>query len=386
MPAVNPNLLKWARETAGLTIEQAARKLAIRDSKKTTAIGKLNQLESGRTQPSDSVLRNMAKHYRRPLITFYLKEKPRPNRETPDFRTLPNTARPESDYKVQALLRMIFSRHALIKVVLEDEETDDLDFVGSLSISNGREHVLKVLLSILGYSVEDPPEQREREFKKLRDRTEAAGVFTMLQGDLGSYHTDIEPKDFRGFAISDALAPLIVINDNDAVKARTFTLLHELVHILIGQTGFSGDFNNSRTQQFCNDVASEYLLPQDVLDKVLKSKDKFEDVWNIVDLLSDSWNVSRDLVIYRLRRSRYIDDDKCRELRSAMPSAISRHGVQGTSKGGPSFYTIKKSHAGTAIIDLVRRALASGSLPTTKAAIVLDVKPQQVGRVIDRNG
>ena len=39
MPQVNPDILRWARETAGLTLEEAARKLAIRDTQTAMAAG-----------------------------------------------------------------------------------------------------------------------------------------------------------------------------------------------------------------------------------------------------------------------------------------------------------------------------------------------------------
>ena len=61
-----------------------------------------------------------------------------------------------------------------------------------------------------------------------------------LAGDLGSYHTELSADVFRGFAISDKVAPFIVINDKDARAARSFTLVHELAHIWLDESGVSG--------------------------------------------------------------------------------------------------------------------------------------------------
>jgi len=47
MPVVNPEILIWARETAGLTLAQAAKKLSIRQTKYRTSEDRLNDLESG---------------------------------------------------------------------------------------------------------------------------------------------------------------------------------------------------------------------------------------------------------------------------------------------------------------------------------------------------
>ena len=51
MPTVNPEILVWARETAGLMPEEATKKLAIRDTKKTTALDRLAGYESGAEDP-----------------------------------------------------------------------------------------------------------------------------------------------------------------------------------------------------------------------------------------------------------------------------------------------------------------------------------------------
>ena len=97
-------------------------------------------------------------------------------------------------------------------------------------------------------------------FSLLRSRTEDAGVFVLLKGDLGSYHTAIPVDVFRGFAIADDVAPFVVINDQDSTPAWSFTLLHELVHLLLGQTGISGANPGTGTeetlQQRCRGVVA----------------------------------------------------------------------------------------------------------------------------------
>ena len=89
MPAVNPTIIKWARETAGLTIDEAVRKLGINDTKVSRAADRLAELESGAKPPTRPMLVKMAKQYRRPLLTFYLSDVPRKGDRGQDFRTLP---------------------------------------------------------------------------------------------------------------------------------------------------------------------------------------------------------------------------------------------------------------------------------------------------------
>lgn len=79
MIVVNPEILKWARETAGLDLDEAARKLGFRNSKKRTAIEKVESLESGQEPPTRAQLNKMAKAYFQPPIVFYL---PSPDRKS----------------------------------------------------------------------------------------------------------------------------------------------------------------------------------------------------------------------------------------------------------------------------------------------------------------
>ena len=49
VPQVNPDILRWARETAGLTLEDAVGKLSIKDAQGTAASDRLRALEQGET-------------------------------------------------------------------------------------------------------------------------------------------------------------------------------------------------------------------------------------------------------------------------------------------------------------------------------------------------
>ncbi|MBK8822349.1 MAG: hypothetical protein IPN58_06970 [Anaerolineales bacterium] len=81
----------------------------------------------------------------------------------------------------------------------------------------------------------------DKAFALLRSRIETAGVFVLLIGSLGSHHTAIELEIFRGFALADEFVSFIILNDHYSHAAWSFTLLHELTHILLGQSGISGN-------------------------------------------------------------------------------------------------------------------------------------------------
>ena len=252
-----------------MTLHDAVVKVGIGDAWGVAAVDRLAALERGEQEPTRSVLVRMARHYRRPLLAFYLAAPPRRGDRGADFRTLPATRSRKMDALIDALVRDVRSRQGMIRAVLEAEgEADSLPFVGSLVEREGvptgtdrlAQRAAEALREVLGndldaaqYYAQTTP---NKAFSLLRSRTEDAGVFVLLKGDLGSYHTAIPVTVFRGFAIADDIAPFVVINDQDSTPAWSFTLLHELVHLLLGQTGISGANPGTGIEALCNNVAA----------------------------------------------------------------------------------------------------------------------------------
>src|SRR5260370_13495248 len=105
MPNVNKDILRWARETAGLTLEDAAQKLQLNPARGVSAVDRLTALEAGDEIPTRAMLVRMANQYRRPLLTFYLSTPPRRGDRGQDFRTLPPDHALADDALFDALIR-----------------------------------------------------------------------------------------------------------------------------------------------------------------------------------------------------------------------------------------------------------------------------------------
>ena len=92
MPSVNGEILRWARETAGLTPEQAVVKLQLTAARGVEAVERLRRLEENEESPTRPMLVKMAKQYRRPLVTFYMTAPPRRGIEDRTFAPCPKTS------------------------------------------------------------------------------------------------------------------------------------------------------------------------------------------------------------------------------------------------------------------------------------------------------
>ena len=228
----------------------------------------------------------------------------------------------------------------------------------------------------------------EHAFRLVRSRTEDAGVFVLLQGDLGSHHTAIDVEVFRGLAIADDIAPFVVINGNDSRAAWSFTLLHELTHLLLGQTGFSSANSGTEIEEFCNNVAAEWLLPARTLAQIEieRGRDIVEQQRRIGEF-ARAHNLSRTMIAYRLLRANRIDRASFERLRADFREQWRqlrerRRATARKSEGGPSYYVVRRHRVGQGLLRLTRRMVGSGALSTTKAARILGVKPPQVGKML----
>ena len=239
---INPEMLSWARKSIELSLEEAARKIGLNTTRQGSPAERLKAFESGRAEPTRNLLLKMERAYHQSLITFYMPDPPLKEDRGADFRTLPDSTKEPP--LLDILLRDIRARQDMIRSILEDDEDyPRLDFVNSLSDSDSISTVIDHIRKILKIPGHDSPGIGEKSpedlFLKLRNRVQEMGVFVILEGNLGSHQTNFSTEVFRGFAVSDDIAPFIVINPHDSKAAHSFTLIHELTHILVGATGIS---------------------------------------------------------------------------------------------------------------------------------------------------
>ncbi len=355
---------------------------------------RLIAMETGETTPTRPILLKMAKLYRRPLIAFYLRSPPKRGDRGEDFRTLPSGEPIETNAILDTLIRDVRARQSLVRAVLEDEDPPSrCEFIGTAELTDGIQETLEALRSILGVGLQEVRKQRSAEdsFALLRSRVEASGVFVLLVGDLGSHHTAIDLKSFRGFALADPIAPFVVINDHDAKTAWSFTLLHEVVHLLLGTTGVSGSVAESRIERFCNEVAAEFLLPSDELAMLSVFDDTiFVDAVEQITKFARERLLSRTMVAYRLRRLEKIGQASWERLQSEFQrqwlTARENQRVRAReSEGGPNYYVVRRHRVGSALLDFARRSLNEGTLTPTKAGKVLGVKPRNVEPLLNES-
>jgi len=388
---INHNMLQWARRQADFNPNQVVARARIKGLKTRglTAEERLAIWESGQEKPTLNELELLARAYRRPLLTFFLSEPPRVETGLQDFRTIGDRPVEGSSPEFAALRRQIEALQKEVRALVEDEGGGPLEFIGSASMDMTPTDIVQAIRDRFEYPFRDQQRVRSSEqlFNILRDRAGEAGVFVLRKADLGSHHSKVFVEEFRGLVISDPIAPFIVVNPNDAKVALVFTIVHELAHLWLGESGISnfnvfgrGQSNHQEIEVFCNRVAAEFLVPES----------RFLNEWNMVmdggldvaiQSLSRNFKVSRVVIARRLLDLERITGEGYWELYNRWRDElyITRE-YQRQKESGPGYFVNTKSRLGSKLLNTVIGAAYDGRLSYRDASKLLGIKVDYFGK------
>lgn len=255
---VKPQLVRWARERANLTVGDLIKKFP-----------KLEEWELGESHPTLKQLESFATATRTPVGYLFLPDPPEEPLPIPDLRTVTGDGlqRPSPD-----LLECIYAmqrRQSWLRETLVESEAERLDFVGSARLSDDADAVGREMRRVIGleHGWADEVRTWQQAVLELRRAIEGLEVMAVINSVVGNNtHRPFNVNEFRGFALSDSYAPLIFVNGADAKSAQMFTLAHELAHIWLGAeglSGFKGIFpGGTEVEDWCNSAAAEFLVPE----------------------------------------------------------------------------------------------------------------------------
>ena len=255
--SLSPRVLAWAAAQIGTSLEELAGRISRRNAGKIVA-GNITSTEAIKFARTAGV----------PLGYLFLDAPPAP-RQLPiaDFRTHPESM-PLGRNSLE-VFDDIEQKQLWYREQLTTSGAGTLGFVGRFKgTSASADAVAADIRTDLGYVPSQlPPTVRTAEdlFLFLAAKTEAAGVLVFKNSVVANnVKRKLSVSEFRGFCLSDPIAPVVFINGADAPAAWAFTLIHELAHVWKGESGISDATPNSerKEEQFCNSVAAEFLVPR----------------------------------------------------------------------------------------------------------------------------
>ncbi len=298
---VKPEMLRWARERAGLDPNNLSGKFR-----------KLDDWETGTVQPTLKQLEAFARAVHVPIGYLFLTSPPDEPVPIPDFRTLAgrNVTRPSPN-----LLDTIYAcqeRQSWYREYARIEGRTELEFVNSATVDVPVATAAAEMRETFDFRVTVRQECRtwSEALRLFIQRADGVGVLVMVNGVVGNNnYRRLDPSEFRGFALADPLAPLVFINGADTKAAQMFTLAHELAHIWLGSSALSNigarPVQDSRREEiWCNAVAAEFLVPLAALRAELSDGEQVPDA---MSRLARSFKVSTLVVLRRLLDAQWID-------------------------------------------------------------------------------
>jgi Zn-dependent peptidase ImmA (M78 family) len=307
--AVSPELLEWARQRSGLDFDELARRFP-----------KLNAWERGEQQPTLKQLESFAHATHTAIGFLFLPQPPEEQVPLPDYRTLRDRGvqRPSADL-LDTIYQCQERQDWYREFALLNHETP-AEFVGSLTARASTEYAANAIRTALRFGIGERGSTWTDALRILIDRAEALGILVMVSGVVGSNtHRKLDPREFRGFALADPLAPLVFVNGADTKAAQIFTLLHELAHLWLGDTALdNADMAGPSTvkvERWCNQVAAEVLLPLSSIPN-----DLTPDVESL-EHLARRFKVSTLVVLRRMYDARRLSWD---EYRTAYDAELER--------------------------------------------------------------
>jgi Zn-dependent peptidase ImmA (M78 family) len=291
-------------------LQWAAQRARLSDEKLSARFSKWSQWISGEVQPTLKQLEDFARLTHTALGYFFLPQPPALKLPVPDFRTLRDQALAEPTTNLLDTLYLCQQRQDWYRDHARMHGLPRLDFVASAWLTESPEAVANRLRDKLGLSSQarrQMPSWSEA-LRQLIAKSEEIGILVMVSSVVGSNsHRKLDVGEFRGFALSDAIAPLIFLNGADSKAAQMFTLAHELAHIWLGETGVSdtqaGQVPERLIEKWCNQVAAELLMP---LAELQVSFNSDESIPNAIQRLAREFKVSTLVALRRLFDAGYL--------------------------------------------------------------------------------
>jgi Zn-dependent peptidase ImmA (M78 family) len=260
---ITPDVVRWARERAGVTIEELADKVKVDPD---VALG----WETGGSQPTRGQFTSLVAFLKRPTALFFLPTAPSGVSEVPaQLRTGPAGASRNVPRKEDESQRWARRIQRLASWALKDagEQPSKLpEFRGTTK----PEDAAKIFRDLLGISVETQCQwtSSSEAFKSWRLALEGNGVLVLK--------LSMSLDGSRGFSIWDDYAPLAAVNSAFNPAVRVFTVLHEAGHLLLRSSAAcsDGDIIGSTVsiEKWCERFAATVLMPANETTDLLATR------------------------------------------------------------------------------------------------------------------
>jgi Zn-dependent peptidase ImmA (M78 family) len=380
---ISPATVEWARKRAGLSPEELSVRL-----RSGISPSHITAWETGHSLPTFSQAEKLANKLHLPFAILFMSVPPKIGVAIPDLRTVHDVEQYQLSLASVEMVNDALLRQEWYKEYLEAQESRPVPFVGKFNVHSDILAVAEDMRQEL--NLDDKLRHECATWQQFLtafvQRAESAGVLVMRSGVVRhDTSRKLDTKEFRGFAITDDLAPVVFINTTDAKAAQIFTLAHELAHIWIGVSGISNPhIKEARTpprnvvERFCNRVAAELLVPHAGFQRLwTPALSPFDNA----KAIAKYYRVSTMVVLIRAYERHKISYDRFAELMNAEYARFAQREEEAVSGG--NFWASFSARSSPKLTQAITGSVQQGQLPYRDAARLLGVKVSTLNRYIE---
>ena len=370
---LNPDILKWARERSGYTVDAIAKAL-----KKDTSI--INDWESGERALTYAQLETLADKYKRPIAIFFFPEPPEESNIAENL-ALRSSENESLEPRIHILLRQAYARQLSLmelnfgtnpskKKIFRDMQAHPADSAKELAQQARAYLNISVDTQIGWNSVKEALEN-------WRDRIEEAGIFVFKEA--------FQDDSIDGFCLVHDEFPVIYLNNSRPLVRQIFSLLHELGHLLLGENDITRGIGRGggKIEGFCDQFAAEFLVPSDDLENRLNFSVYNDDA---IEELANHYKVSRPVILLKLIDKGIFTRESYWQKVNQWTEEYERHlqkKAGSTPSSGGSYYNTRAIYLGYRFMELAFGKYQQGHCSIEQLAEHLNVKVKHLPQLED---
>ncbi|MCC5805110.1 MAG: ImmA/IrrE family metallo-endopeptidase [Opitutales bacterium] len=301
----NPAVLSWARRESGYPLERVAKRLAVKPER-------LAAWENGEVVPTLRQLQNLARFYHRPTGLFFRATPPALPPLAAEYRRLPGVSPGGESPELRLAIRQMSNRRETMLELLEELGGTVPRFALEAHINEGPERAGKRLREALevGLETQQAWGSSWQAWAFWRRAVENLGVLVFQ-------FPSVPLEEARGLSLLRHPLPVAAVNPKESSpEARSFTLLHEVVHLMLANGSEEQVAAREQRQgedwldveRFAEQASSHALVPEEALHAAIQGHGLPRNDWDIGDVrkLAKTFRISPLAVATRLRSSGFL--------------------------------------------------------------------------------
>lgn len=369
---LKPELVKGLNRR-GIPTDVIAKKIGV-------SVEEYKQLEQQETEVEQALAEKLARVYGKNWTVFLLNEAPGNPSYDEDHRTTTNKEA-GLGYKTFGALEEADYLINFISEITEEPENKIPVFTTRMTPAQ----MANAFREAIGLPFEKQP--------KFEKTTDAIKFWTRKLASIGinvsSYQLG-EDDGIRAFSLYRNTKAMVVLNTDETDNGKLFSLMHELGHILLRNTGVC-DLNRSDIENFCNQFASEILMPEAAFQELIKKYEvTAENASETSIKIARRLRVSKLAVLTRLLQSKTISSGQYDALATeeykhfnALKKAKRERERQGRESNKPVIinqYSVNKARIGTLFLGELFSAYNSGRITPFEAGKYLGFKAKTINK------